>query len=143
MRAEASALTDSPPGGLGQFDLECGYGAHDPRCGGDGSDSFAIFGVLGANDASIAANAFFGFITLQASSALFEGGDAYAAIDPVISLNLAGLDPNDFTLTLSRGFLHASPLTSAVPEPAQWALMFVGFGLVGARFRSRRALTAV
>ena len=32
---------------------------------------------------------------------------------------------------------------AAVPEPASWALMIVGFGMAGATFRRRRALTAV
>jgi hypothetical protein len=132
------------PGGLGQFELECGYGGHDRRCnGGHGGDgTFEVFGVLGANDASVAANSFFGFVTLRASAALFEGGRAYAAIDPVISLNLAGVDPNDFTLTLSPGFVNAGPGDAGVPEPAQWALMLAGFGLVGVTARRRRALAA-
>ncbi len=145
--ARGSVSADAyAPGGLGQFSQECGYGSHDALCdhSGGGSGSFEVFGVLGANDASIAANSFFGFITLRASSVLFEGGRAYAAIDPVITFNLAGVDPNDFTLTLSPGFLNAGPGGSggSVPEPAQWALMLAGFALVGATVRRRRAALA-
>jgi hypothetical protein len=33
-------------------------------------------------------------------------------------------------------------LTAAVPEPATWAMMIAGFGLVGAAARRRRALAA-
>jgi len=33
------------------------------------------------------------------------------------------------------------PSISAVPEPATWALMILGFGLVGAAMRRRRTLT--
>lgn len=36
------------------------------------------------------------------------------------------------------GTLTLSPLSGAVPEPASWALMLGGFGLVGGTMRSRR-----
>ena len=32
-------------------------------------------------------------------------------------------------------------LTAAVPEPATWAMMFVGFGMIGASARYRRRNT--
>ncbi|MGL6044521.1 MAG: PEPxxWA-CTERM sorting domain-containing protein, partial [Sandaracinobacteroides sp.] len=32
-----------------------------------------------------------------------------------------------------------SPPVSAVPEPASWALLIAGFGLVGGSLRSRRS----
>lgn len=38
----------------------------------------------------------------------------------------------DYTLTIS------DPAAAAVPEPASWALMLVGFGLAGASVRRRR-----
>jgi hypothetical protein len=34
--------------------------------------------------------------------------------------------------------LDAAPIASAVPEPASWAVMIVGFGMVGATLRSAR-----
>ncbi|MBU3079499.1 PEPxxWA-CTERM sorting domain-containing protein [Sphingomonas quercus] len=46
----------------------------------------------------------------------------------------------------SGGYLFASgaPTTSAVPEPATWVMLMLGFGLVGATVRGRRkALSAV
>jgi len=54
---------------------------------------------------------------------------------------------NDFTIdvldtpaTLDGGSLQYSLVSSAVPEPASWALMITGFGLVGGAMRRRPAL---
>lgn len=40
------------------------------------------------------------------------------------------------------GYLDNITLTTAVPEPATWAMMLLGFGGLGARLRRRRALAA-
>ena len=52
-------------------------------------------------------------------------------------------DPNDLAAPRSVGFLRfssvtVSPLASAVPEPATWATMLLGFGLIGGAMRYRR-----
>lgn len=61
------------------------------------------------------------------------------------SLALGGTDaitggafPSDVTLAVSA----SGSVTSAVPEPAAWALMLVGFGGVGAAIRGRRTAIA-
>jgi len=38
-----------------------------------------------------------------------------------------------------RIFVEGTPAAAAVPEPASWALMVVGFGIAGATMRRRRA----
>ena len=43
---------------------------------------------------------------------------------------------------LASGDLTLRPLQGAVPEPAAWAMMVVGFGGLGAVLRRRRALSA-
>jgi hypothetical protein len=45
---------------------------------------------------------------------------------------------DDFAATLAP----LSPEGGAVPEPASWAMLIAGFGLVGASARRRRALAA-
>ena len=45
----------------------------------------------------------------------------------------------DGTLMSYDGVISFSPL-AAVPEPAAWALMIMGFGGVGAMVRARRRL---
>lgn len=43
---------------------------------------------------------------------------------------------------LDRAFISYTLTSNAVPEPASWALMITGFGLIGAALRRRSAATA-
>ena len=45
------------------------------------------------------------------------------------------LNGNPFDLVVMDDFLYGEPFRAPVPEPASWALMIAGFGLLGARFR--------
>ena len=68
-------------------------------------------------------------------------------------LNLAGAVGSSVALTLTRGgqwtfvsevefFEREGGGVTAVPEPATWALMILGFGAAGAELRRRRPLAA-
>lgn len=51
-------------------------------------------------------------------------------------------DGGDFNYQdLGFVFTNVSVIGTAVPEPASWAMMIAGFGLVGAAMRRRRVLT--
>lgn len=50
----------------------------------------------------------------------------------------AGETFTGFTLTSSQNSFEIDNLAVAVPEPAAWAMMILGFGGVGAMMRSRR-----
>lgn len=58
--------------------------------------------------------------------------------------------PDSFCLNSSFGefsgyvpvYLHRSFILDAIPEPATWAMMIAGFGLVGGTLRRRRAIEA-
>ncbi len=139
-RGRVSAYAFGPPGDLGTFQTDCGYGSFS-GCGKDDftSGNFSIFGALMADNDSIDANSFYGFITLSANGSIFEGGGFNAFIDPMITLDLPGVDPKDFTLTISPNLTEGS---GGIPEPATWALMLGGFGLAGAALRRRRLAVA-
>jgi len=51
------------------------------------------------------------------------------------------LVPTNYTLSFSGEF--TDPLPGAVPEPAAWALMLIGFGALGGIMRRRRAIGAI
>ena len=51
-----------------------------------------------------------------------------------------GLGRRDFG---SRGFAGIEDVKAAVPEPATWALLMMGFGLTGAAIRRRQTIAAV
>jgi len=46
-------------------------------------------------------------------------------------------------MTNVAGNLSVTDLTAAVPEPATWAMMLVGFGMIGATARYRRRATKI
>jgi hypothetical protein len=65
-----------------------------------------------------------------------------------VTITAAGLAPGNVTATVNSGYFPTfgtGDLTAtarpaaAIPEPASWALMLAGFGLVGAALRGRRA----
>lgn len=53
--------------------------------------------------------------------------------------DLSGLDVNTVT---DKAYITVDHIAAGVPEPASWALMIGGFGMVGAMLRRRRAAMA-
>lgn len=84
---------------------------------------------------------FYSAVNLSVSS---DAGTAGVGLNPVPGTSMAFIDP---TITLANG-IHAtlvlgngnnvSNLTSAVPEPAGWALLLTGLGGLAAMTRRRR-----
>ncbi|MGH6998130.1 MAG: PEPxxWA-CTERM sorting domain-containing protein, partial [Phenylobacterium sp.] len=54
---------------------------------------------------------------------------------------LAGTNFGNVTYQTYSGVQTIASLSSAVPEPATWAMMIMGFGLVGSAVRRRNLLT--
>lgn len=78
-------------------------------------------------------------VTLTSSSAGFEPIATFDSDN--IFLNFAGID-STVGQTASFNVLFA-PAVSAVPEPASWAMMLIGFGAVGLSMRYRRRKVSV
>jgi hypothetical protein len=75
--------------------------------------------------------------TVQTSPDQSSAATAYA--DPYIVIDPTWLAANPgYSLSFSPGIVNAGP-GSAAPEPASWALMLSGFGLVGGAMRRRQA----
>jgi hypothetical protein len=80
-------------------------------------------------------------VHMDVNAGLFGGGPpgtntAYANIDPTFTVH------GPFTIEMSDGFGGGINLPGgggSVPEPANWALMLVGFGWLGTALRRRRA----
>lgn len=96
-----------------------------PDSSGDNYPIKATFGLRGSNPTLSLATRLTAFLQEQAS-ADFSNGATFAMTLP---------DTVRFT-SGSGVFLSA---VSAVPEPASWAMMLIGFGLVGAATRRTRA----
>ena len=74
--------------------------------------------------------------TIQTSPT--QSSDASAYADPYIAIDPTWLAANPgYSLSFSPGIVNAGP-GSAAPEPAAWALMLTGFGLVGGAMRGRQ-----
>ena len=125
--------------GFGQGRFECRTDAGPgPHCTGltggvYNQQAYVATAALVADPGNLS---FFGQIAMEASIVKLFGGTAHAFIDPLISLPAAylGGGGNAANFTVST-----SPNLNTVPEPASWAMLIAGFGLVGAVQRRRAA----
>lgn len=146
-----------------------GYGTNGSALVGNASGSFAsLNGTLASiADISLAAfanpylsNPFISFaglpITLNFSDASFTRSPFGTSLTIFGTATFSNGDPaqsNIGTFTLATSSRNGSPAaidftftgnaSTAVPEPASWAMMVAGFGLLAAVMRRRRAPTLV
>lgn len=105
-----------------------GFDTHNYDIGNDRSEVFIGGHSLGLTPASRGGVGFLGFVatagsTFSTVSIVGRGFDVYNGFD---------------------NFTTAAGLAGGVPEPATWAMMIVGFGLVGGAVRRRnRVVTRV
>ncbi len=131
----------------GSFYKACsliGYGGTAGDCG-SGSYVLPLNFVSGSAYANGSGLDFISAISLSADANAgpvnlgYYIGTAFAYIDPVINF-ANGIDPSQFSLSVGT---PPNAVMAAVPEPANWAMMIAGFGLVGAVSRRRRTMAAV
>ncbi|HEY2707214.1 MAG TPA: PEP-CTERM sorting domain-containing protein, partial [Caulobacteraceae bacterium] len=120
--------------GSSLFNAACGLGAPD-ECSGGTFDETAFFSPGTVYSFTLSAGGFVGSDTDD-----LKGGSYLASIDPKIFIDNSSGDFNGFRLDI--GTIADSP--SAAPEPASWALLLGGCGVLGATLRrhNRRTLTS-
>jgi hypothetical protein len=133
--------------GLYIIGVDTGAGAIRPFAGiGEGNVAFdQVIAVQNTGAASLGANV----LTTTLSS------DSFSLVAPSALLTgTAGVtDPRDFRFSFwsrtglgnnnqNADFAPDNATVASVPEPASWAMMIGGFGLVGAAARRRRAAAA-
>jgi hypothetical protein len=104
-----------------------------------------ITGTLGSNSLLLEAGGQNGSVAYSSDFFDFEqtgpGYYSFSLTNVTLPVALAGSSPEALRLRALTATASASFSTTAVPEPATWALMIGGFGMVGASMRRRtRAL---
>ncbi|CAM3213544.1 hypothetical protein SPAN111604_10860 [Sphingomonas antarctica] len=154
-RALVSASSSGNNAGY-SFGANCGYYYNNsPTCDANPAAnpwSMSLAFTRGTEFTGGDRNTFYATFSLNASTeAGYPGGypntypgDATAWIDPTVNYNSQlGQYGNSLTFNApgglgNGGFSFVS--SGAVPEPASWALMLSGFGLLGGTMRRRRTL---
>ena len=144
----ATAGSTAQANSLGQVDLESVFTTDTANIeidrggtvrGGIADLTFNLHGTVYTNGTNS--------ITLRAGSGVrgspqdSASGSSY--VDPILSIDpsfFTGRDAHDpslYSLSFSKGIVNG--LTGAVPEPATWAMLILGFGVIGSAMRRRRA----
>ncbi len=110
-----------------------------------GAQWSARMSIIGGSNNRIANNSVAPFVRASLSPGLlvpggFDAAKADLALADTVFTNAPGTAPASDPAILSRlgPASEAGAFGGEVPEPASWALLVVGFGLVGTVFRKRR-----
>lgn len=111
--------------------------------------------VINNNGTGLARDLISGVVTNLEAGAITFNGNSLSAIVDAAALPGQGFDAASFTYNLwprspgaGNAFIadfapdNANSAVTAVPEPASWALLIAGFGLVGTVARRRRTVFA-
>ncbi len=107
--------------------------AHAYACNNTGYCS-NVYTSGGTRGFSLRLNKFYTFRLHANGHTVISSSSFYAFADPTVTFNPAYTAPADAQISFSSGF--APP--AGVPEPASWALLLAGFGLVGGMARRDR-----
>ena len=112
--------------------------AHAHACNNTGYCS-NVYTSGGTRAFSLRLNKFYTFRLHANGDTVNSFSSFYAFADPTVTFNPAYTAPADAQISFSPGF---APL-AGVPEPASWALLLAGFGLVGGMARRDRQIRVV
>ena len=76
-----------------------------------------------------------------ASLIAFRNGGAFSFDSLLVHMTLDQLTPSPFRIDSASINYQLSGAVASVPEPATWAMLIAGFGMIGAQLRRRRART--
>ena len=74
---------------------------------------------------------------------LTDGPQLYSGSEDAPIFNTGTFALSDFSGTGTYTLTISNPNVAAVPEPATWGMMILGFGMIGAASRSRKVKTSV
>jgi hypothetical protein len=137
-----AGLYGNVSGNIGLFarvDFDCdfrNYGSQQFGTAGCGTKDFTlpVNFVSATNFVGGSALDFIGNVELTAGSTSIQSGPADSFLDPVVSFS-PGFNNQGIGLTVGGGQVA----NGAVPEPATWGLMLLGFTALGATLRRRRS----
>jgi hypothetical protein len=134
-------LTNRSDTGAGNFDIYFNYNSVNWETG-DASNGNGGFGgtpaAAGFSAGTAAPGTFFQLPGSLVSGALVDGG-----VDALASNTNDGVT-GQYLFQVRNGSVAPPPPAGGVPEPATWAMLITGFGMIGTglRLRRRRALAA-
>lgn len=133
-------LAGNAPGTISQtFDTVAGqlYSVDYWLSGNPDGGGLAKFGVISAVNGSLISSATFAGIkgTSRADMNYLPWNFTFTATGPTTKLSFAS---NPSAGNFYGAALDSVSVSAAVPEPATWAMMLIGFGFVGAAVRSAR-----
>jgi hypothetical protein len=126
--------------GAGNFDIYFNYDQIQWETGDASNGRNGLGGISAAAGYSAGAGAPGTYAQLDGSltnGALLDGGSNSLVANS--NVGVAGR----YLFTVRGGTVTAPPVVGAVPEPATWAMMIVGFGMIGGSMRYRRRKTTV
>jgi hypothetical protein len=139
----------SGPGGNADADIKVEFGSLAKLVACSNSDPSACTGFSSGFSGAVNFNVTTGhaysvelFTTCEAASSLAASTTCSASIDPMVTIDPGFIDKDLFTLSFSPDVAGGGGGGGAVPEPATWAILLVGFFGVGATFRRRAPATA-
>jgi hypothetical protein len=107
----------------------------------DISGATALFAITALNGASIIGGSNEAFLNPQGGATYWLDIQGDTPFDRVTFTDINGSLADEYFGNFVTGTLPATPGPGPVPEPASWAMLIAGFGLVGATMRRRRRVS--
>jgi hypothetical protein len=109
-----------------------------------GTDVNGLFVAGGGNGLTLTATDASGTVTTTVVNPTTSTFIGFVSTTGLTGLTVRATTPNaSYWATVNNLTLGGAAVTPAVPEPATWGMMILGFGMIGAASRSRKVKTTV